>query len=108
MAAAVTLASNDISVEVFEAGKQLGGRARCIEYNGVQLDNGQHILIGAYSETLRLIRKVSACRLARRKVQRRLGCRERRYSTARFPSATARHRRSGSMMHQNREASGLD
>jgi hypothetical protein len=33
----------------------LGGRARRIETDRKQLDNGQHILLGAYSETLRLM-----------------------------------------------------
>ena len=48
MAAAVTLAGQPIDVTVFEAGKQLGGRARGVEHRGVMLDNGLHILSGAY------------------------------------------------------------
>ena len=59
MAAAVTLAAQNIAVTVFEAGKQLGGRARRVEYRDTALDNGLHILSGAYSETLRLIRAVN-------------------------------------------------
>jgi squalene-associated FAD-dependent desaturase len=55
MAAATELASRDIPVAVFEAARTLGGRARRVEINGVPLDNGLHILIGAYRETLRLI-----------------------------------------------------
>jgi len=55
MAAAVELASHSIPVTVFEAARTLGGRARRVEKNGVTLDNGQHILIGAYSELLRLL-----------------------------------------------------
>ena len=48
-------------VEV-EASRHLGGRARALEVtlpNGqtATLDNGQHILIGAYSETLRLMQE---------------------------------------------------
>ena len=58
MAAAVTLAERNIPVTVYEAGPMLGGRARRVEINGVTLDNGLHILIGAYRETLRLIAKV--------------------------------------------------
>lgn len=58
MAAAVTLAQHGIPVTVFEAAGHLGGRARRIEYRGATLDNGLHILIGAYRETLRLIREV--------------------------------------------------
>lgn len=55
MAAAVELARHDIPATVFEAGKVLGGRARRVEVGGILLDNGLHILIGAYGETLRLI-----------------------------------------------------
>ena len=58
MAAAVTLAQRGIPVTVFEAAGHLGGRARRIEYRGATLDNGLHILIGAYRETLRLIHEV--------------------------------------------------
>jgi len=58
LAAAVTLADQGIAVEVFEASRQLGGRARRVTIDGLELDNGQHILIGAYAETLRLMRAV--------------------------------------------------
>jgi squalene-associated FAD-dependent desaturase len=60
MAAAVTLAERGARVVVFEASRQLGGRARRVTIDGVALDNGQHILIGAYAETLRLMRAVGA------------------------------------------------
>lgn len=55
MAAAATLASHHIPVTVFESAKQLGGRARGVDYNHTQLDNGQHILLGCYRHTLNLI-----------------------------------------------------
>ncbi|MGH6629036.1 MAG: NAD(P)-binding protein, partial [Burkholderiales bacterium] len=55
MAAATELARRDIPVTVFETARTLGGRARRVEINGMPLDNGLHILIGAYRETLRLI-----------------------------------------------------
>lgn len=58
MAAAVTLAERGIRVTVHEAAQVLGGRARRVDYRGVALDNGLHILIGAYVETLRLIELV--------------------------------------------------
>jgi len=60
MAAAVTLAEKRVPVTVFEAAKTLGGRARRVEHRDLALDNGLHILIGAYSETLRLMRQVGA------------------------------------------------
>jgi squalene-associated FAD-dependent desaturase len=59
MAAAVELCIRNIPVTVFEAGLVPGGRARRVEHEGVALDNGLHILIGAYRETLRLIRQVN-------------------------------------------------
>ena len=58
MAAAVELAARGIPVTVFESAKQLGGRARGVLHNDTQLDNGQHLLLGCYSETLRLIELV--------------------------------------------------
>ena len=58
MAAAVELASQGIPVTVFESAKQLGGRARGVLYNDTQIDNGQHLLLGCYRETLRLIEQV--------------------------------------------------
>ncbi len=60
MAAAVTLADAGVPVTVFEAGPHLGGRARRVLVNGVHLDNGLHILVGAYRETLRLLHKTQA------------------------------------------------
>lgn len=60
MAAAVTLADAGVAVTVYEAGPHLGGRARRVVVNGVALDNGLHILIGAYRETLALVAKVHA------------------------------------------------
>jgi squalene-associated FAD-dependent desaturase len=58
MAAAVALTRRGVRVVVYEAARQLGGRARSIVRNGHKLDNGQHILIGAYRETLALIADV--------------------------------------------------
>ena len=58
MAAAVELAGRGIPVTVFESARQLGGRARGLSYNDTQLDNGQHLLLGCYRDTLRLIEKV--------------------------------------------------
>lgn len=54
-AAALTLAEAGIAVTLFEAGRTLGGRARSVDIEGQPLDNGQHILLGAYEQTLQLI-----------------------------------------------------
>lgn len=60
IAAAVELAANQASVTLFEAGRRLGGRARSVEIDGRTVDNGQHILLGAYRDTLALMRQVGA------------------------------------------------
>lgn len=59
MAAAVALAGRGMPVTVFEAAAVLGGRARRVSVRDTALDNGLHILIGAYSETLRLVEQVA-------------------------------------------------
>jgi len=63
MAAAVAAAQRGHQVTVFEAARTVGGRARALDTTlpdgtPLVLDNGQHILIGAYTETLRLMRLV--------------------------------------------------
>ena len=57
-AAAVELASRGHEAVLIEAARALGGRARRVAINDLNLDNGQHILLGAYSETLRCMRVV--------------------------------------------------
>lgn len=63
MAAAVRAIERGQVVTVFEAARDLGGRARALDARlpdgrAVRIDNGQHLLIGAYTETLRLMRLV--------------------------------------------------
>lgn len=61
LACALELTRRGCAVMLFDAAPQPGGRARAVavrlgdrEY---MLDNGQHLLIGAYRETLRLMRE---------------------------------------------------
>ena len=58
-AAAVEATQRGHQVTLLESARIAGGRARRVETSGagepLQIDNGQHILIGAYAETLRLI-----------------------------------------------------
>mgnify|MGYP006139164075 CR=1 FL=1 len=58
LAAATSATAAGMRVSVHEMAPQLGGRARTIDSHGLPLDNGQHILIGAYTETLALMRTV--------------------------------------------------
>ncbi len=60
LAAAVEARSLGHSVTLYEMAALPGGRARCLPIDdlGFAVDNGQHILIGAYTQTLRLMRQV--------------------------------------------------
>lgn len=58
LAAAVRGTQAGHQVSLFEMSRQWGGRAREVEVQGWSLDNGQHILIGAYSRTLALMATV--------------------------------------------------
>ena len=58
LSAAVKLSEKNIPVTVFESAKQLGGRARSIRHDKMTLDNGQHLMIGAYTEMLSLLETI--------------------------------------------------
>ena len=60
LAAAVALTRAGRAVSLFESNRTPGGRARRVEYRGTLLDNGQHLLLGAYRETLALMHEVGA------------------------------------------------
>ena len=53
---AVELASLGHAVTVLESARQLGGRARRVAFEEHAVDNGQHVLIGAYHHTLDLLK----------------------------------------------------
>jgi hydroxysqualene dehydroxylase len=65
LAAAVTLASQDIPVVVFEQKPHLGGRAYSFldSTAGEMVDNGQHVLIRGYAATMRLLETLGTTRL---------------------------------------------
>ncbi len=56
LAAAVTLVETGQSVTLYEAAPRPGGRARALPWRDLELDNGQHLFIGAYHQTLALLR----------------------------------------------------
>jgi hydroxysqualene dehydroxylase len=63
LAAAVAAVRAGHDITLFEASRTLGGRARALpaqlpDASSAMLDNGQHIMIGAYTQTLRLMREV--------------------------------------------------
>ena len=67
LAAAITLARAGCAVTLYEGNRTPGGRARRVEYRGALLDNGQHLLLGAYRRTLALMREVGAAENALRR-----------------------------------------
>lgn len=52
LSAAVELTARGRHVTLFDMAPQVGGRARRVDHDGAVYDNGQHILIGAYRDTL--------------------------------------------------------
>ena len=57
--------AQDIEIRLFESAPQLGGRARGLAWpitpdKTLAIDNGQHLTIGAYTETFDLLRLVNA------------------------------------------------
>ena len=60
LAAAVRAVEAGHDVALLEMSATLGGRARGLDVDGMALDNGQHILIGAYRRTLALMQTVGS------------------------------------------------
>lgn len=60
LAAAVRATEAGHRVTLFEMAGHWGGRARGVDVDGYALDNGQHILIGAYVRTLALMSTVGS------------------------------------------------
>jgi squalene-associated FAD-dependent desaturase len=60
LAAAVRLHRDGCDVRIYEAAAQPGGRARRVRHPalGIETDNGQHLLLGAYRATLDLMRSL--------------------------------------------------
>ncbi len=55
LSAAVHLQQLGYSVSVYEAAQHAGGRTRSVHLAQAQVDNGQHLLLGAYHQTLNLL-----------------------------------------------------
>ncbi|MBI3562286.1 MAG: FAD-dependent oxidoreductase [Gammaproteobacteria bacterium] len=58
LACAVELTRLGHRVELLESARQLGGRARRVAFGPRNVDNGQHILLGAYHQTLHLLNSI--------------------------------------------------
>lgn len=69
--AAVDLARRGHEVTVFEAAAVPGGRARRVVRSGLPLDNGQHLMLGAYAATRRALAIVHGTEMPRGLLERR-------------------------------------
>jgi hydroxysqualene dehydroxylase len=58
LAAAIELSHHGIEVALIKAAKRVGGRARRVEAHAASYDNGQHLMVGAGHEMLRLPRSI--------------------------------------------------
>lgn len=92
LAAAVELVRNGVVVTLLEASAQLGGRARSLHFGDYRIDNGQHLLLGAYRGVLSLLAEIGVCETeVFRRVPLLLSLRDARgrrfeLSTHRFPA----------------------
>ncbi len=59
LSCAVELSLVGHRVIVLESARQLGGRARRVAFEDIPVDNGQHLLIGAYRHTLSLLKRLN-------------------------------------------------
>lgn len=58
LACAIKLVQAGHKVTLIEATPNTGGRARSIDFANHTVDNGQHLLIGAYTETIKLLKAI--------------------------------------------------
>lgn len=67
ISAAINL-HNIAEIHLFEARKSIGGRVHSFQDNNFNysLDNGMHLMIGAYEETLKLLKMINSEQLIRR------------------------------------------
>ena len=55
LSAAVSLAQHSVPPILLESGRQLGGRARALRFGLFHVDNGQHVLLGAFESVLDML-----------------------------------------------------
>lgn len=55
LSAAVALAHASVAPTLFESARQLGGRARAVRFGPFHVDNGQHVLLGAFESVLDML-----------------------------------------------------
>jgi len=55
LSAAVSLAQHAVPPILLESARQLGGRARALRFGPFHVDNGQHVLLGAFDSVLAIL-----------------------------------------------------
>nr|NIR58880.1 NAD(P)-binding protein [Gammaproteobacteria bacterium] len=55
LSAAIELARHGLAPTLLESARQLGGRARCVRFGERRVDNGQHVMLGAYHALRRVL-----------------------------------------------------
>jgi hydroxysqualene dehydroxylase len=55
LSAAVSLARESVPPILIESARQLGGRARALRFGPFHVDNGQHVLLGAFESVLEML-----------------------------------------------------
>lgn len=55
LSAAVSLAHHAVPPILVESARQLGGRARAVRFGPFHVDNGQHVLLGAFESVLEML-----------------------------------------------------
>lgn len=58
LAAAIELSQHRCDISLFEASNVLGGRARSVPWQDIAVDNGQHLMLGAYQQMLNLMQQI--------------------------------------------------
>ncbi len=76
LSAAVSLAAHGIAPVLLESARQLGGRARALRFGLFHVDNGQHMLLGAFEAVLDMLNTlgISEASVFRRQSLRLLLC----------------------------------
>ncbi len=60
LSAAVELKQQGLTVDLYERSRLLGGKATSFEVDGVEVDNGQHVILGCCTEFINFVELVAA------------------------------------------------
>jgi squalene-associated FAD-dependent desaturase len=60
LSAAIELKRSNFSVELFERSRLLGGKATSFEIDGIEIDNGQHVILACCTEFIDFVRRLDS------------------------------------------------